>query len=305
MDGRGSFASRAGSTKRCRCWRLPRSTGKSVSVTRALYVRESIDSRLPTGRYSHRVSGVRARTDSRVGFEARRRAARPSRRGGRLRSRASLRAFRLGWRRRTSGSGCDPDRRCAEQPRAPCGPRAASRVFRLSSQEPRAESPSKRSTVDGAVLAAREVRLPLVSGGIVARAPARRPHPTWTGSSSQSCAPSSSTSFEDRRWVQAHSLSPDAPYLPAPGPGVWRLQIRADLFSDNTAGVSSFVVDDPARPDRARAAATAVLEDADRRGLDPLALAVLDGALPGASGDDAIRALFAVPNFDVVAVGSG
>ncbi|MGB5266454.1 MAG: hypothetical protein WBN30_07695, partial [Polyangiales bacterium] len=51
--------------------------------------------------------------------------------------------------------------------------------------------------------------------------------------------------------------------------------------------------------------ATAVLEDADQRGLDPLALAVLDGALPGASGDDAIRALFAVPNFDVVAVGSG
>ena len=90
-----------------------------------------------------------------------------------------------------------------------------------------------------------------------------------------------------------------------PGPGVCRLQVRRDLFSDNTAGVSYVVVANSNQRGRAHAAAEAVLADADREGLDPLALAVVDGALPAPATEDAIRALFAVPSFDVISLGPG
>jgi hypothetical protein len=47
-----------------------------------------------------------------------------------------------------------------------------------------------------------------------------------------------------------------------------------------------------------------VLAEAEREGLDPLAMAILDGGFGGAP-EDGLDALFAVPRFDVVAMGSG
>jgi hypothetical protein len=47
------------------------------------------------------------------------------------------------------------------------------------------------------------------------------------------------------------------------------------------------------------------LAEADREGLDPLALAVVDGGFPEAGVDDLLRALFAIPSFDVVSIGPG
>ena len=277
--------------------------GQEVSVTRSLFVRRGITSRLPSGRS---VTAFQA-------YEL-----------GPIRRRDSRRAFELLDPRAEEGA-CVPDLRCmlsvwVGDDELPVRLRSIAGV----QTDPDAVQPSNgfarfpivvsgtegRIDVevldpDGAVLAAREVRLPLVPGGIVARASASgdRVHVDWQQLGERGAV--LVDVFAGRRWVRALSLSPDDPYLSAPGPGVWRLQIRADLFSDNTAGVASFVVDGPAGPDRAHAAAAAVLDNARRRGLDPLALAILDGDLPEAAGDDAIRALFAVPNFEVVALGSG
>jgi hypothetical protein len=158
---------------------------------------------------------------------------------------------------------------------------------------------------DGAVVAAREVRLPVVPGGIVTRSHADdgRIRVEWERLGEPS--PVLVDVFQDRRWVDALSLSGEDPYLPVRGPGVWRLQVRADLFSDNTAGISYVVVADPRGLGRARQAAEAVLAEADREGLDPLALAVVDGGFPEAGVDDLLRALFAIPSFDVVSIGPG
>lgn len=158
---------------------------------------------------------------------------------------------------------------------------------------------------DGTVLAARELRLPLVPGGIAARASIDGGRIRLDWDQLGGAEPVLVDVFAGSRWVEAHSLSPDDPYLPAPGPGVWRLQVRADLFSDNTAGVSYVVIPAPDGPGRARAAADAVLADADRKGLDPLALSVLEQLPPEDAVDDTIRALFAVPSFDVISVGGG
>ncbi|MDH3655434.1 MAG: hypothetical protein OEN21_14290 [Myxococcales bacterium] len=277
--------------------------GEEVTVTRTLYVRESIDSRLPSGRT---VTAFQA-------YEL-----------GPIRASNSRRAVELLDPRVEEGA-CVPELRCIlsvwvggqdirVRLRSLAGVRVDPGTVRPShgfARFPIVVSDSEgRVAVEaldpnGTLLAVREVRLPLVPGGIVARASAKgdRIHVDWQ----QLGAPRAVLVdvFEDRRWVQALSLSPEDPYLAAPGPGAWRLQIRADLFSDNTAGVSTIVIADPAGPNRAQAAATAVLANADRRGLDPLALAILDGALPDASIEDAIAALFAVPSFDVVAVGSG
>jgi hypothetical protein len=158
---------------------------------------------------------------------------------------------------------------------------------------------------DGAVLAAREARLPVVPGGIVAR-------PLFDGRGGRlhweqlgGRAPVLVDVFEGRRWVRALSLSPEEPGLPQLGPGVWRLQARADLFSDNTAGIAYVVVGRPDGPDRLRLAADAVLADADREGLDPLALSIVNGEQGELDAEAAVRSLFAVPSFDVVAIGPG
>jgi len=158
---------------------------------------------------------------------------------------------------------------------------------------------------DGMVIAARQVRLPVVPGGIVARSSAEddRIQVEWEQLGGR--APVLVDVLQGRRWMRALSLDPDDPYLPALGPGVWRLQVRADLFSDNTAGVSYVVTADPNGPSRARQAADAVLAEAEREGLDPLAAAIIEGALPEEDADEPVRALFAVPSFDVVSIGPG
>jgi hypothetical protein len=157
---------------------------------------------------------------------------------------------------------------------------------------------------DGAVAASREVRLPVVPGGIVARvwADEQRVGLEWEQLGGR--RPVVVDVFQGSEWVNALSLSPDHPDLVPFLPGVWRLQVRADLFSDDTAGVCYLVVTDPGGPSRARLAADAVLADADREGLDPLALAIVEGGLAKTNVDDTVRALFAVPSFDVISVGS-
>jgi hypothetical protein len=277
--------------------------GRSVSVERALYVRESIESRLPTGRA---VNAFQA-------YEL-----------GLMRATGSRRAATVLDPRVEEGA-CVPDLRCwlsvwvgdpevVVRVRSVAGVRVESNAVPPSNgfarvplvvagSEGRVEVEALGQ--DGAIVAAREVRLPVVPGGIVARASATdgRIEVEWDQLGGREAV--LVDVFQGRRWVRALSLSPSDPHLPALGPGVWRLQVRADLFSDNTAGVSYVVAADPKGPGRARQAAEAVLVNADREGLDPLAVAIIDGAFEQTDVDDLLRALFAIPSFDVVAIGAG
>jgi hypothetical protein len=277
--------------------------GDSVSVERALYVRESIESRLPKGRS---VNAFQA-------YEL-----------GRIRAAASRRAATILDPRVEEGA-CVPDLRCCltvwvgdEAVAVRVRPVAGVRVepgavvhsngfwrfpLVVAGSEGRVEVEAVGE--DGAVVAAREVRLPVVPGGIVARATAADGHIEVEWEQLGDRGPVLVDVFQGRRWMQASSLSPDDPHLPALGPGVWRLQVRGDLFSDNTAGVSYVVVADPKGPGRVRQAAEALLGEAGREGLDPLAVAIVDGAFPEADVDALLRALFALPSFDVVAMGPG
>jgi hypothetical protein len=158
---------------------------------------------------------------------------------------------------------------------------------------------------DGDLVAAREVRLPLVPGGIVVRASEEDERIRLDWEQVGERGPVLVDAFEGHRWIRAFSLAPEYPYLPELGPGVWRLQVRADLFSDNTAAVQYLVVPDPGGLGRARQAADAVLAEADRDGLDPLAVAVIEGAVQVEDEQTLERALFAIPSFDVVSTGTG
>ncbi len=158
---------------------------------------------------------------------------------------------------------------------------------------------------DGAVVAARQARLPVVPGGIVARAHSDEQGLWLDWERLGGSGPVLVDVFQGRRWVGAWSLAPGQRRLPELGAGLWRLQVRADLFSDNTAGVAYVVIADPKGPDRLRMAADAVLADADREGLDPLALAIVNEGQPGLDADAAVRALLAAPSFDVVSIGPG
>jgi len=157
---------------------------------------------------------------------------------------------------------------------------------------------------DGAVLATREVRLPLVPGALVARASADVGSVELDWDALGGPGPVLVDIFDEHRWADARSLGPGDSRLGALAPGVWRLQVRPDLFSNNTAAVAFIVVTDPAGGDPLRLAADAVVANADRDGLDPLAMSILEGAFTGGSRD-AIEALFAVQSFDVVAMGAG
>lgn len=157
----------------------------------------------------------------------------------------------------------------------------------------------------GLVLASRAVRLPVVEGGLVARASVvgDRLQLEWKALGGPS--PVLIDLFAGRRWVSAGSLTPQNRSVATPPPGIWRAQLRKDLFSNDTSAVTFVAIGDRASDrDALRSAAEVVVAGADRKGLDPLAMAVLDGSF---SGDPsmAVRALFAVPSFDVVALGPG
>ncbi len=152
-------------------------------------------------------------------------------------------------------------------------------------------------------LASREVRIPLVPGGLVARAHLKDDTVKLDWAGIGEAGPVLVDVFSDSRWVRALSLAPGERTLGALPTGVWRLQARTNLFSDQTAGVAFVVVGDSV--DAAlRAAADSVVADATERGLDPLAMAILDGDVPS-DADGALAALFAVPSFDVVESGPG
>ncbi len=109
--------------------------------------------------------------------------------------------------------------------------------------------------------------------------------------------------FSEKRWVGATSVSPDDPHLAGLPSGIWRLQVKPDLFSNDVAAVA-FVVVPAEEGDPVRAAADAVLADAADRGLDPLARDVVEGRCSG-NAADALAALFAAPSFEVVESGTG
>ena len=277
--------------------------GRTVSVEQTLYVQESIESRLPKGRA---VNAFQA-------YEL-----------GPLRSLGSGRAAKVIDPRVEEGA-CVPGLRCwlsvwvgdddvvvrvrplagvrVEPSAAPSSQGFVRFPLVVTGSEGRVDVEALGA--DGLVIAAREVRLPVVPGGIVARTSTDdgRTRIEWEQLGGPS--PVLVDVLQGRRWTHAFSLAPDDPYLPPLGPGVWRLQVRADLFSDNTAGVSYLVVADPNGPGRARQAADAVLGEAAREGLDPLALAITEGALREARVEDLLGALFAIPAFDVVSIGAG
>ncbi len=277
--------------------------GGTVSVERSLYVRESIESRLPKGRAVNafqvyelgpiRLSGSRDEAtviDPRVEEGA---------------CVPGLRCWLLVWVGDAEGV---VRLRPLAGVRVESGAAPSSNGFvRFPLVVAGSEGRVDVEALDagGAVIAAREVRLPVVPGGILARASADdgRTRVEWEQLGGP--RPVLVDVFQGRRWTNAFSLAPDDPYLPSLGPGVWRVQVRSDLFSDNTAGASYLVVADPDGPGRARQAADAVLTEAARAGLDPLAVAIIEGALSEARVEDLLRALFAVPSFDAVSIGPG
>lgn len=156
----------------------------------------------------------------------------------------------------------------------------------------------------GLVLASRQVRLPVVEGGLVARAALADGSVELQWEALDGRIPVLVDLFAGRRWVGAASLTPEDRFLERPPSGVWRAQLRKDLLSNDTAAVAFIAVGDRTQTDALRAAAEAVVATAGHDGLDPLAMAVLDGSFSGDPGD-AMRALFAVPSFDVVSLGPG
>ena len=156
---------------------------------------------------------------------------------------------------------------------------------------------------DDRVVASREVRLPVVAGGISARASVdgRRVRIEWDELGGS--GPVLVDAYRGNQWTYAFSVTPDEPELPLPlDPGVWRLQVRADLFSKNTAGVVHVVISDRKGSAALEVAAQAVLAGAQRDGLDPIAMAIVDGEVPSDQTEDAIRALFGPQNFGVVSL---
>lgn len=157
---------------------------------------------------------------------------------------------------------------------------------------------------DDRIVASRQVRIPVVPGGISARASVvgGRVRVEWEELGGD--GPVLVDVYRGNRWTYAFSLTPEQPWLPLSlDPGVWRLQVRADLFSTNTAGVAHIVVPHEDEGTVLEMAAREVLDDAQRDGLDPIAMAIVDGEVPADQADDAIRALFGPRNFGVVSLG--
>jgi hypothetical protein len=277
--------------------------GREVSVERALYVRDSIESRLPAGRsvnafQAYELGPIRS-PDQGLGLDV-------------LDPRIEEGACVPGLRCWLSVWVGDRDVRVRLRPLA--GVRLEATVAQSEGQLARfpivVTGQEGRIDVEalgpnGGLVSAREVRLPVIPGGLVARVSMVGEEVELDWKQLGEPRPVLVDVFRGRRWARALSLSPGDRGLPRLGPGVWRLQLRSDLMSDNTAAVSYVVIADADGPGTLRQAADAVLADAARDGLDPLALAVVDGEGPDEGSERALRALFAVPSFDVVAIGPG
>jgi hypothetical protein len=276
--------------------------GRALSVDRTLYVRAGIDSRLPAGRSVNAFQTYEL---------------------GPIRVTDSKRAPQVIDARVREGV-CGPDLRCTLvvwvadwegrlRVRSLAGVQLDTDAVQTSSGFARlpvvVRGQEGRLAIDalgndGAVLATRELRLPVLPGGLVAHAERDGSSLRLEWQALGGPQPVLVDVFQEHRWVDARSLAPGGGRLGPLPPGVWRLQVRPDLFSDNTAAVAFAVVTDPPGSNPLPLAADAVLAHAQRDGLDPLAMAILDGRFAG-NVRDALDALFAVPSFDVVAMGPG
>lgn len=274
--------------------------GREVSVERALYVREGIDSKLDAGRTVTKFQVYEL---------------------GPLRRDEPARAPPVLDPRVEEGA-CAPDLPCtlsvwvgpwegSVRARPVVGAHFAREVASVESGFARLDltvtGPEARVVVEAideglSVTARREVRLPLVAGGMTARAEVRGSNVALEWHSLRSDAPVLVDAFDEHRWVDAFSLAPGDSLVRGLPTGVWRLQLRQDLFSGNTGAVAFAVV--PSGAGAPSRAAEHVLASGAERGLDPLAMAVVEGSFDG-DPDAAVRALLAVPSFDVVTLGNG
>jgi hypothetical protein len=276
--------------------------GEAVEVSRTLYVRPGIDSKLPEGRsvnsfQAYQLEPMKVHAPNEV----------PSTIDARIEEGAcvpELECTLLVWVDGVDGVVRVQNLRGArlKQPVVPVVGGFAELSLAVRGQE---------ALVDvfvlgpnGLPLASRRVRLPVVPGAMVARvnAQGRRASVQWQDLGGPT--PVLLDLFEGRRWVAALSLDAETEAFELPGPGVWRVQLRKDLFSDNTAAVSYAVVARSGGRSALRDAAEAIVQRSQLEGLDPLAHAVLEGRF-GGDAQLAIRALFAVPSFDVVSTGTG
>ncbi len=276
--------------------------GREVGVERTLYVRDGIDSKLPKGRavnafQAYELEPIRVIDAARA----------PPMLDPRIEEGVcvpDLRCTLIVWTDAWSGRARVRSRVGVEVERSVSAVEDQFARFPLRVRGQEGLVVVEALAEDGTVTASRNVRLPLVPGGLVARASFRESALSLEWESLGGEEPVLVDVFADHRWVRAFSLSPENPGAERLPPGVWRIQARADIFSDNTAGVAHVAVPAAGGAQPLRAAAEAVMKTADREGLDPLAAAILDGSFSG-SQSDAMRALFAVPSFGVVAVGPG
>ena len=276
--------------------------GHQVSVSRALYVREGIDSKLPKGRtvnafQAYELEPIRVHDAARA----------PPTIDPRIVEGAcapELECTLLVWLGDFEGGVRVRDLGGARFRSTVARASGGFASFALLVRGPEAIVEVLALGDDGAALASRRVRLPVVPGGLVAHASSDGAQVAVDWAALGGPRPVLLDVFEGRRWVAALSLDPTNDGFQLPGQGVWRLQLRPDLFSDNIAAVAYALVTEAGRPSALRLAAEEALAEAEDEGLDPLALAVLEGSFKGRQQDGA-RAMLAVPSFDVVSVGAG
>ena len=276
--------------------------GEEVEVSRTLYVRPGIDSKLPEGRSVNAFQAYQLEPmEVHVPNEA------PSTIDARIAEGAcapELECTLLVWVDGADGAVRVQNLRGAQlkQPVAPVVGGFAELSLTVRGQEALVDVFALDP--NGLPLASRRVRLPIVPGAMVARVSARGGRASVHWQDLGGPTPVLLDLFEGRRWVAALSLDAETETFELPGPGVWRVQLRKDLFSDKTAAVSYAVVARPGGRSALREAAEATVQRSQLEGLDPLAHAVLEGRYEG-DEELAIRALFAVPSFDVVSTGTG
>jgi hypothetical protein len=274
--------------------------GREVSVERTLYVREGVDSKLDAGRtvnafQAYELGPLRRIDPSRA----------PSALDPRIEEGAcvpDLPCTLTVWVGRWPGT---VRARSLTGVRIPVGTAPVSGGFArfpLTVVGPQGRVAVEAIDETGTVTAVREARLPVVPGGMIARAEAAGGDVSVEWRSLWADAPVLVDVFDGHRWVDALSLTRAESRIEGLPPGVWRLQLRQDLFSGNTGAVAFAVIPFDARA--VSLAAELVLEGSDERGLDPLAMAVVDGSFEG-DPEAAVRALLAVPAFDLVELDGG